>query len=248
MIILPAIDLRGGKCVRLFQGDYGQETVYSDRPAQQAEKWAASGAEFLHLVDLDGAREGTPVNLAAVRDICGSVKIPCELGGGIRTPDDAKRAFDAGVSRIILGTAACEDPRITDAFTDKFGSDRVVIGIDAKNGRAAVRGWLETSGVSAFTLAKNLYLLGVNRIIFTDIATDGALKGPNFESIRSLCQLVPDCMIIASGGVSSADDIARFSSFRLPNLEGVIVGKALYDGRVSMSDLRKAAEGEDPHV
>ena len=250
MIIFPAIDLRGGRCVRLFQGDYAQETVYGDNPAGQARKWVESGAEFLHLVDLDGAKKGSLVNSEAVRSICEAVKIPCELGGGIRTVEEAEKAFDLGVSRVILGTAACENPRITEAFTNRFGSDRIVVGIDARDGKVALRGWVETSEIPAFSLAKSLYLLGVSRIIFTDISTDGALKGPNFESIRTLCSLVPECSIVASGGVSSAEDVRTFASFQLPNLEGVIVGKALFDGRVTVEELKKAAAeaaGED-HV
>ena len=241
MIIFPAIDLRGGRCVRLFQGDYAQETVYGDNPAEQARKWVDSGAEFLHLVDLDGAKKGSLVNGDAVRSICEAVKIPCELGGGIRTVEEAERAFDLGVSRVILGTAACENPRVTEAFTNRFGSDRIVVGIDARNGLVALRGWVETSEIPAFSLAKSLYLLGVNRIIFTDISTDGALKGPNFESVRTLCNLVPDCSIVASGGVTCAEDVKKFASFQLPNLEGVIVGKALFDGRVTVEELKKAA-------
>lgn len=245
MHILPAIDLRGGRCVRLLQGDYSKETVYSDDPASQAAKWAGAGAGMLHLVDLDGAKAGSIVNGEVIRKICGSVKIPCELGGGIRTTDDAKKAFDLGVERVILGTAICEAPRITEKFTNLFGSDKIVAGIDAKNGMVALRGWIETSEVPALSLAKNLYLLGISRIICTDIATDGALRGPNFDAIRTLCELLPDCSVIASGGVSSADDIRRFAKLALPNLEGVIVGKALYDGRVTLEELNAAAKGED---
>ena len=246
MIIFPAIDLRGGRCVRLFQGDYARETVYGDNPAEQARTWVAAGAEFLHLVDLDGAKEGRIVNAEAVRSICGSVKIPCELGGGIRTVEEAEKAFELGVSRVILGTAACENPRITEAFTNRFGSDRIVVGIDARNGLVALRGWIETSEIPAFSLAKSLYLLGVNRIIFTDISTDGALKGPNFESVQTLCNLVPDCSIVASGGVTTAEDVRKFAELRLPNLEGVIVGKALYDGCVTVEELNRAAAAAAP--
>jgi len=241
MIIFPAIDLRGGRCVRLFQGDYAKETVYGEDPAEQARRWVGSGAEFLHLVDLDGAKKGCLVNSEAVRSICEAVKIPCELGGGIRTVEEAAKAFDLGVSRVILGTAACENPRVTEAFTNRFGSDRIVVGIDARDGMVALRGWTETSEVPAFSLAKSLFLLGVNRIIFTDISTDGALKGPNFESVRTLCGLVPDCSIVASGGITRASDVKTFASFRIPNLEGVIVGKALYDGLVTVEELKKAA-------
>lgn len=247
MLILPAIDLRGGRCVRLLQGDYSKETVYSDAPASQAAKWSAAGAGMLHLVDLDGAKAGRIVNGEVIREICSNVQIPCELGGGIRTTEDAKKAFDLGVARVILGTAICEEPRITEKFTNLFGSDKIVAGIDAKDGMVALRGWIETSEVPALSLAKNLYLLGISRIIYTDIATDGTLRGPNFDAVRTLCELLPDCSVIASGGISSADDIRRFAEFKLPNLEGVIVGKALYDGRVTLEQLNDAAKGED-HV
>ena len=157
MIILPAIDLRGGRCVRLLQGDYAKETVYSEQPADQAAQWEAQGGEFLHLVDLDGAKEGTLINTEAIGSICQRIKIPCELGGGIRTIDDAKKAFDLGVNRIILGTAACESPRIIEDFTNQFGSDRIVVGIDAKNRYVAVRGWLETSEVSCAYVVDKRY-------------------------------------------------------------------------------------------
>lgn len=243
MKIIPAIDMRGGHCVRLFQGDYAQETIYNDNPVEQALKWESDGAELIHLVDLDGAKAGKLVNVESIRKICEAVRIPCEIGGGIRTPDDAKQAFELGVSRVILGTVACENPTVAEAFINRFGEEKIVVGIDAKDGKVAIRGWIETSTVEAMTLAKNLYLLGVSRIIFTDIATDGALKGPNLQSIDTLCELIPDCKIIASGGASGPDDIRALNALRRPNLEGVIVGKALYDGRTSFAELAEASKG-----
>lgn len=242
MKIIPAIDIRGGNCVRLFQGDYAKETVYGSDPAAQAKAWEDAGAEIIHLVDLDGAKAGHPVNLDALKAICSAVKIPCELGGGIRTIEDAEKVFDLGISRVILGTAACENPALAESFISAFGADRVVVGIDAKNGQVALRGWIETSSVDAFTLAKKLYLFSVCRIIFTDIATDGALCGPNLASVKNLCQLVPDCSIIASGGISSAADIANLAALGMPNLEGAIVGKALYDGKVTLRELAAAGK------
>ena len=241
MKVIPAIDLLGGRCVRLFQGDYSQETVYSDNPVEQAQKWQDAGCEIIHLVDLDGAKAGRITNRNAVEKICAGVKIPCELGGGIRTLDDAKLAFDLGVSRVILGTVACEDPALAEQFIKAFGSEKVLVGIDAKNGKVAVRGWIEDSGVDVFTLAQDLYLRGVNRIIYTDIATDGALNGPNLPNVEKLCSLVPDCNIISSGGISGPIDINRLKGLNLPNLEGVIVGKALYDGRTTYQELEQAA-------
>ncbi len=244
MKIIPAIDIRGGNCVRLFQGDYAQETIYGKDPAAQAKAWQDAGAEIIHLVDLDGAKAGHPVNLEALEAICKAVTIPCELGGGIRTTDDAKQVFDLGISRVILGTAACEDPALAEKFISTFGTERVVVGIDAKDGMVALRGWVETSSVDAFALAKQLYLFGVSRIIYTDIATDGALCGPNLPAVTKLCNLVPDCSVIASGGISSAKDIADLTALNLPNLEGTIVGKALYSGNVTMSELLTAAGKE----
>ena len=233
MLIIPAIDMRGGRCVRLFQGDYARETVYGDNPAEQAVKWMNDGAEIIHLVDLDGAKAGHPVNVEPIRRICESVNIPCEIGGGIRTEQDAELLFNAGVSRVIL--------EIAKRFIEKFGPEKVVVGIDAKDGKVAVRGWIETSKVDALELAVKMTELGVKRIIFTDIATDGAFTGPSLKPTAALCRLVPDCKIIASGGVSAAEDAAKLSALKLPNLEGVIVGKALYDGRTTYRELVEAA-------
>ena len=241
MLIIPAIDMRGGRCVRLFQGDYARETVYGDNPAEQAVKWMNDGAEIIHLVDLDGAKAGHPVNVEPIRRICESVNIPCEIGGGIRTEQDAELLFNAGVSRVILGTVACEYPEFAKRFIEKFGPEKVVVGIDAKDGKVAVRGWIETSKVDALELAVKMTELGVKRIIFTDIATDGAFTGPSLKPTAALCRLVPDCKIIASGGVSAAEDAAKLSALKLPNLEGVIVGKALYDGRTTYRELVEAA-------
>lgn len=241
MKLFPAIDLLHGNCVRLFQGDYAKKTVYESAPADQAAVWEKAGAPLIHLVDLDGAKTGALTNSDAIRSICERVSIPCELGGGIRTVDDAKRAFDLGVSRVILGTAVCDDPKIAEDFVNAFGQEKIVAGIDARDGKVATRGWIETSTVDAASLAKMLLLFGIARFIFTDIATDGALKGPNLPFMRNLCDQLPDCRIIASGGVSSPDDVRGLASLRCANLEGVIIGKALYDGRTSYAELLAAA-------
>ena len=240
MLIIPAIDIRGGKCVRLFQGDYNRETVYGDSPAEQAVRWEKEGAHIIHLVDLDGAKAKQPVNLDAVREICSAVHIPCELGGGIRTLEDARKAFDAGVYRIILGTVACENPKLAKEFVSEFTAERVVVGIDARGGCVAVNGWLENSGVDAYELVLTLQEMGVTRFIYTDIATDGALSGPNCDAIAALCSRVPRCGVISSGGISSARDITALRELRKDNLEGAIVGKALYDGKTTYREL----EGE----
>lgn len=239
--ILPAIDLRNGKCVRLLQGDYDKETIYSDSPADQAKKWKNGGAEFIHLVDLDGAKNGAPANLEAVKAITDAVSTPCELGGGIRTIEDAEAVFAAGVTRIILGTVACRNPELVDEMIEKFGAEKIVIGIDAKNGKAAVEGWLDDTGLDAFKLAEDFAAKGVKRFIYTDISTDGMLTGPNLESQAELCDRVPGCAVIASGGVSQASDVANLANLDKENLEGVIVGKALYDGRTTLKELLEAA-------
>ncbi len=243
MLILPAVDIRGGKCVRLFQGDYSKETVYADNPSGQALRWEAEGAKILHLVDLDGAKEGHPANLPAIREICSSVKIPCELGGGIRTEADAQAAFDAGVSRVIIGTAACENPSLIERLIEAFGPEKVVLGVDAKDGKVAIKGWLEV-GQDAQSLIREIHQrYKVARVIFTDISKDGALKGPNLQSTAAVCRCVPGCKVIASGGVSSPADIASLKALGCENLEGAIVGKALYEGRTGLKELSKAAQG-----
>lgn len=241
MLIFPAIDMRNGHCVRLFRGDYNQETVYGDSPAAQASVWEQAGAPLIHLVDLDGAKAGRPVNVESIRKICETVKIPCELGGGIRSEKDAETVFALGISRVILGTAACENQELLSSFIRNFGPEKVVAGIDARDGLVALRGWLETSSVKALDLAKRMVELGVRRIIFTDIATDGAFTGPSIGPTSELCRAVPQCRIIASGGVSSDADAGKLAALKLENLEGVIVGKALYDGRTTYQALTAAA-------
>lgn len=240
MLIFPAIDMRNGRCVRLFRGDYNRETVYGESPADQAQIWQNEKAPLIHLVDLDGAKAGHPVNTDSIKAICEKVTIPCEIGGGIRTEKDAELLFSLGISRVILGTAACENPELTKNFIRNFGAERVVVGIDARDGMVALRGWLETSKVKALDLAKQMVDIGVRRIIFTDIATDGAFTGPSIGPTSELCKTVPECKIIASGGVSSAQDIANLAALPFKNLEGVIVGKALYDGRATYHELLKA--------
>ncbi len=237
MIILPAIDIRDGKCVRLLQGDYSKETIYADSPAAQALEWEKGGAEYIHLVDLDGARAGHPVNLEAVRDICSKVSVPCEIGGGVRTVEDAVKLFSIGISRVILGTIACQDSTIVSRMIDKFGAEKVVLGIDARNGKVAVKGWLESTDHDAMELAASFAAKGVVRIIYTDIATDGMLSGPNYASISTLCEIIPSCNIIASGGISSQEDVLKLTYLNKKNLEGAILGKSLYEGRIKLPEL-----------
>lgn len=237
MIILPAIDIRGGRCVRLVQGDYSKETVYSDSPASQAAAWRDQGAEFLHLVDLDGAKEGRPVNLESVAAITKAISIPCELGGGIRTLEDAEKAFTSGVARVILGTAACENLGLVKDFIAKFSAERIVVGIDAKNGKVSVRGWIDTTNVDPCVLARQAAAIGILRFIYTDISTDGMLGGPNLQSLSAFCDAVTGSKVIASGGVSSVSDVKGIAKLARPNIEGIIVGKALYEGKATLKEL-----------
>ena len=241
MLIIPAIDIRGGKCVRLFQGDYSKETVYGDNPVEQAVRWEKEGAHIIHLVDLDGAKAGHPVNTEVIRSICQTVHIPCEIGGGIRSAADAEKLFEAGVYRIILGTAACENPALAKEFITAFSTERVVVGVDARAGSVAVKGWVENSGVDVFDLIRQLQDSGVSRFIYTDIATDGALSGPNCDAVAAVCARIPYSNVIASGGISSARDIRALKERNKKNLEGVIVGKALYDGKVTFAELEAEA-------
>ena len=239
--IIPAIDIRGGNCVRLFQGDYDKETVYSKTPAEQAREWEAQGAGIIHVVDLDGAKAGKVVNIEAIEAITSAVSIPCELGGGIRTLDDARTAFSAGIHRVIFGTAVCANPGLAADAIQKFGPEKVVVGIDARNGRVAVDGWTRDGGADALELAAELAEFGVARFIHTDIDTDGALAGPNLAAQTAFCQRVPNAAVIASGGVSSPKDAAALAALPLDKLEGAIVGKALYDGRATLKELMEAA-------
>ncbi len=230
MIIFPAIDLRGGKCVRLIQGDFDKETVYSDDPKATSLKWQAAGAKFLHVVDLDGARAGEPKNLDAIKNILDAVAIPIEVGGGIRTLEDAERLLSLGVRRVILGSVAVENPELVAAAVQRFG-DKIVVGIDAKNGFVAVHGWEKSSNVTAGELAKKIAAAGVKTIIYTDISKDGMLSGVNAAAFVELAE-ASGAQIIASGGVRSIEDIRALKS---ADVAGVIVGKAIYTGSLDLA-------------
>jgi phosphoribosylformimino-5-aminoimidazole carboxamide ribotide isomerase len=243
VLIIPAIDLKGGRCVRLRQGRADAETVYSDDPVDTAKRWQSEGARWLHVVDLDGAFEGRPAHLDAVRRIAGAVAAPIELGGGIRTDEDVARVLDAGVARAIIGTRAFSDPEGLGALVERFG-ERIAVGIDARDGFVQVKGWVETTRTRALDLARRADALGVATLIYTDTATDGMLAGHNADATDALCRAVR-CGVIASGGVSTAEDIAKLAALGHANLRGAIVGKALYDGVVSMDALRAAAGGRE---
>lgn len=241
MKIYPAIDLKDGKCVRLRQGRADEMTVYSEDPVAMARQWADAGGDWLHVVDLDGAFAGHPVHHEMVKAIAAAIPIPVELGGGMRTDDDIRRMLDAGVRRVVLGTRACADPAALAALVKAFG-DRVAVGIDARNGKVQVKGWVETTDTLAVDLAKRVSELGVGTIIYTDTATDGMMTGPNIEGVRILCQAVR-ANVIASGGISTCQDVAALAALKLSNLDGVIVGKALYEGAVTIPAMKAAMKG-----
>ncbi|MCX6967983.1 MAG: 1-(5-phosphoribosyl)-5-[(5-phosphoribosylamino)methylideneamino]imidazole-4-carboxamide isomerase [Verrucomicrobia bacterium] len=241
MILLPAIDLMGGQVVRLRQGKATEKTVYSNDPAAFAKKWVDEGGDFLHIVDLDAAFTGVSQNLEAVRAITAAAGVPCELGGGMRNEAAIAAAFEAGVARVVIGTRAAESVDFVAAMAAKFGGERIAVGIDARNGEVSVKGWTEASGVRAEDLAKQVEAAGAGTIIYTDIATDGMLEGPNFAEMEHLLGVLK-CQLIASGGVSCAQDVVRLN--QMQGLYGVIIGKALYDQKIDLpalvKDLRKS--------
>jgi len=234
MLIFPAIDLMDGQVVRLRQGKAAEKTVYSDDPVAFAKRWADEGGDYLHIIDLDAAFTGEQRNLAWIARITSAIGIPCQLGGGIRDEAAARRAFDAGVARVIIGTRAAESLDFVSEMAAAFGSERIAVGIDAKNGRVSVKGWTELSSLTAATLAVKAEAAGAGTIICTDIATDGMLSGPNFAEIEQILSLVR-CQVIASGGVSTLEDVARLKA--MPGLYGAIIGKALYDNKIRLADL-----------
>lgn len=237
MIIFPAIDIRDGKCVRLFKGNFNQETVFSDKPEEMAEKWQAEGAEFLHLVDLDGALAGKSQNLATVKKIIAAVNIPVELGGGIRTMENIDEVLALGVKRVILGSVAVKNPELVKEACAKYG-ERIVVGIDAKDGIVAVDGWGVSGNVDVITLAKEMAKAGVKTIIYTDISRDGTLAGVNVEATAKLAR-ESGINIVASGGVKSTADIKALLPYEKDGIEGVIVGKSIY---MKTLDLAEAIE------
>ena len=240
MIILPAIDLKGGKCVRLRQGRADDVTVYGDDPAQQARDWAEQGGRELHVVDLDGAFAGTPRHAEVIRRIIAAFGGPVEVGGGLRTGEALAAVFDAGAARAIIGSAALEDPEFLSKAVELYG-ERIAVGIDARDGFVQTRGWVETTQVKAVDLARAVERAGVRTIIYTDTATDGMLGGPNLTQMAAICDAAPNCQITASGGVSSPYDIENLLSLGRKNLRAAIVGKALYDGRTTLKEMNNAA-------
>jgi phosphoribosylformimino-5-aminoimidazole carboxamide ribotide isomerase len=243
MIILPAIDIKNGECVRLYQGDYGKVTTYDTDPVQVALRWQDAGASWLHVVDLDGAAAGRPINVALIERIRTATTLQIEVGGGMRSLKHIEQALDLGVDRVILGTVALTDKSLLEQALQCWG-ERIAVGLDARNGWVATSGWRETSRTLAIILARELRMLGVQRFIYTDIARDGALSGPNLEALAKMKNVTTEnvgmplehmhsiCSLIASGGVSSIDDLRSLTAL---GIEGAIVGKAVYTGDVDLS-------------
>lgn len=241
MIIFPAIDIRGGKCVRLTKGRFDQETVFAENPVEVAVRWQAEGGEFLHIVDLDGALAGSPVNLSTIRSIVDAVDMPVQVGGGIRSLNTIEEFLQIGVRRVILGSVAVKQPKLVAEACRLFG-EQIVVGIDAHDGMAAVEGWGKSGDIAALDLALAMADVGVVRIIFTDISRDGMLSGVNLSATAELARHAK-INVIASGGVKDMEDI--FALRQVPEgIEGVIVGKALYTGALSLRSAIKALRGE----
>lgn len=237
MILYPAIDLKGGQCVRLLRGEMDAATVYNDDPAAQARAFRDAGCAWVHVVDLDGAFAGRPVNGDAVRAILGAVDVPVQLGGGIRDMAGIERWLEAGVARVVLGTVALRDPELVIAAC-KAHPNRIAVGIDARGGKVAVEGWAETAEITATDLALKFEDAGVAAIVFTDIDRDGALQGPNLDATGALARRL-STPVIASGGVSSLDDLKAIATLAGDGVAGAIVGRALYDGRVDPAEAAR---------
>lgn len=241
MIVIPAIDLKEGNCVRLEQGLMERDTVFNDDPGAQARAWQDQGAELLHIVDLDGAFAGEPKNLSAIEMIVRAVTIPTQLGGGIRDLATIEAYLALGIGRVIIGTAAQRNPELVKEACAKF-PERIVVGIDAKNGMVAVQGWAEVTGITAVELAKKFEGFGVSAIIYTDISRDGMLQGPNIEATRQLAEAI-NIPVIASGGLSSLKDIENLMEIESSGVTGVITGKAIYTGAINLAEAIRIGKG-----
>ncbi|HEX4948122.1 MAG TPA: 1-(5-phosphoribosyl)-5-[(5-phosphoribosylamino)methylideneamino]imidazole-4-carboxamide isomerase [Blastocatellia bacterium] len=241
MIIIPAIDLRGGRCVRLTQGQASAETVYSENPVAVAKQWYDAGAEMLHVVNLDGAMNlDDSKNLRALDDILYEINLPIQFGGGVRSIADVQKLDDLGVTRIVVGTAAIENPMLLQNLLDEFGST-IVVGIDARNGKVALRGWQKTADITALDLAQKVADMGVERIVYTDISRDGMMSGINVEATREIAE-VSGLKVTASGGVASLDDIYNVKELEEFGVDSLIIGKALYEGLFTLEDALDAAD------
>jgi phosphoribosylformimino-5-aminoimidazole carboxamide ribotide isomerase len=236
LILYPAIDIRDGKAVRLIQGDYDQETAYDDDPVVAARRWVDGGARWLHVVDLDGARAGEPMNLDHVRRIVAAVSIPVQLGGGLRDSKKVEEAMSSGVERVILGTAAVRDPEMAAAIASAHG-DRVVASVDSRSGKVAAEGWTEASDLGTAEVIAALAARGISRFIYTPVEVDGLMEGPDLDSLREVAKAT-DGELIYSGGVGSLDHLSALAELGLDNLGGVIVGRALYENRFTVAEAQ----------
>lgn len=241
MIVFPAIDIKDGKCVRLTEGRFDMQTVFSDKPFEMAVRWQKEGGEYLHIVDLDGALAGESKNISAIKEILSNITVPAQLGGGIRTIEAIEKMLELGLSRVILGSVAVREPALVAEAAKKYG-DKIIVGIDAKDGQVAVDGWGISGGIEAGELASRMADVGVKRIIFTDIARDGKLSGVNAEATAEIAER-SGVKVIASGGVTSNDDIKALKKHEKKGIEGFIVGKAIYTGALNLPEAIKMARG-----
>lgn len=244
MLVVPAVDLKGGKCVRLLRGDMNAETVYADDPVAVGQRWLQEGAEYLHVVDLDGAVSGEPVNGAVIAALCRALPIPIEIGGGVRSVERAAALLELGIDRVIFGTAALAEPAIVAEACRRFPG-RIAVGIDTRDGKVAVRGWIETSNTSAIELARQAQGLGACRINYTDISRDGTQEGVNVAATRAVAEAV-SLPVTASGGVGSLTDIIAVRDCGVANIDALIVGRALYTGAVRLPEAIRVAGGPHP--
>jgi phosphoribosylformimino-5-aminoimidazole carboxamide ribotide isomerase len=232
---IPAVDIRGGRCVQLVQGDFGRETAYGDDPAAMARHWQALGAQRLHVVDLDGARDGVRGNAAAIADLLAAVDIPVQVGGGIRSLDTARLLLEQGADRVVVGTAAAEQPRALGQWLQALGAERLIVGVDARGGHVATHGWQNQTNLDVVTFCHLLAEVGVVRVLYTDVGRDGMLGGPDVEGTRAVAGVLA---VLGSGGVSSVDHLRRLAE---AGAEGAIIGTALYEGRLSLPEALVAA-------
>jgi phosphoribosylformimino-5-aminoimidazole carboxamide ribotide isomerase len=232
---IPAVDIRGGRCVRLVQGDFSRETRYADDPAEMARHWEAEGARRLHVVDLDGARDGVRANAATIARLISSVQIPVQVGGGVRTPAVARELLDQGVDRVVVGTVAVERPGTLAEWVSELGADRLIAGVDARDGRVTTHGWLNFTDVAVVAFCRQLAAMGISRVVYTDVSRDGLLNGPDVETTREVAKLIA---VIGSGGVASVEDLRALAE---AGAEGAIIGTALYEGRLKLKDAMAVA-------
>ncbi len=242
MIIYPAIDLKEGQCVRLVQGKAENKTVYSSDPGSMAYSFQSQGAEWLHVVDLDGAFAGRPQNIEAIKQIAARINIPFQVGGGLRSRQDVEKVLEMGASRVIIGTRAVTSPAFAEELLAEFGAEKIVLGLDARDGMVAIEGWVEKSSLRVLDFAQTMHRLGVKTAICTDISRDGLLQGPNLDSIREIAEQ-SGLQIIASGGVTTVDNIIKLREMESYGVTGAIIGKALYDGKIDLKDALGAAKG-----